>query len=617
VLIRLPFALALAFLLLPAAGFGGEEPEGKQSPKPNPVLLARADGAQPPPLVSANTVVLAEIAGIVATQSGQPLPGALVSVAAENEGGSRFAVTDNEGRFHIQEAAPGRYSLRAYLAGFLPSREARVRVSSGVISADTLLLRMAAVAAGPSTGSLSELRWLLQRGRRHVLREREATLRFEEDPFDLGWDAPGSPLPGALEGEFGFFAGSGSNLGFSEGSAVDSGVAYTRFELPSTARGDWRAEVRLMESAMASWAASVSYQMDESDGHAPSAGIGYQRHVYRDTSGLRPPEAPILDADLLHAEEAEWDGAAFVADEFTTGRTTVSTGLTYRRFSYLGGQSGFAPRAVIEYRAGENWSILSGMAARVDAPLGEDPALLSRVAFADLLAVDPARFRRSPAQRSVRWQAGASRSIGEQTTLGARAFHETTTDQLMRTFESRPYAGGRFHIRDAGDFSARGFAVDLIRELSPVHRRLDLGGRVSFVMAVVREEAPGASGLVEEGLLAAPAGLLAPEDGAPLQDLSAEVSARVRPSGTRFHAVYRLIRHPGLIVGPNRDGSSSRFELELVQLVPFADWSGTEWELSVAIRDLFFQDLLGRSLLDELAVANAPRRVIGGLAVRF
>ncbi len=604
-------AFALSFGLLPVAGLAG----GHQ----DPVLLARAaavteDGSSASlPLAPANIMVLAEIAGIVATESGQPLPGALVSVAAEDESAPRFAVTDVDGRFRIREANPGQYSLRAYLAGFLPSPEARVRVSSGVRAADTLLLRMAAVAAGPSSGSLSELRWLLQRGRRHVLKQREASLRFEEDAFDFGGTRP--VLPGAFEGEFGFFAGSGSTLGFSGGSAVDSGVAYTRFELPSTARGDWEAEVRLMESAIASWAVNISYRMEEYDGHAPSVGIGYQRHTYRDTGGFPPPAAPIRDADLLHAENAEWDGAAFVADEFTAGRTTVNTGLTYRRFSWHGGQSGFAPRAVVEYRPTENWSILSGMAVRVDAPLGDDPALLSRVATADMVAVDPARFRKSAAQRSVRWQAGVNRVLDPGITLGVRAFREDTADQLTRTFEPRPFGGGQFHIQDAGDFSAHGFAVDLIRETTPVNRRLDVGGRVSWVMAVVRQTDAGAWASI--GGLRAPVGLLALSDGSRIQDVSAVVSARVRPSGTRFHAAYRLIRHPGLVVASHGDGATSRFEVELVQLIPFADWSGTEWELSVAVRDLFFQDLIGRSLLDELAVAHAPRRVVGGLAVRF
>ena len=82
-----------------------------------------------------------------------------------------------------------------------------------------------------------------------------------------------------------------------------------------------------------------------------------------------------------------------------------------------------------------------------------------------------------------------------------------------------------------------------------------------------------------------------------------------------------MIRHPGLTPAhpalSAADEHTARFDVELVQLIPFADWSGTEWELSLAVRDLFFREMLGRSLLDEIAVAHAPRRVVGGLAVRF
>ena len=56
--------------------------------------------------------------------------------------------------------------------------------------------------------------------------------------------------------------------------------------------------------------------------------------------------------------------------------------------------------------------------------------------------------------------------------------------------------------------------------------------------------------------------------------------------------------------------------MELIQLIPFSA-HGTEWEFSLAVRDLFFRDIADRALLDELAVARAPRRIIGGLAVRF
>ena len=585
-------------------------------------------------------VVLAQIAGVVATQDGHPLPGALVSVFdAENGDGAQFAVTDEEGRFAVDDTGPGLYSLRAYLAGFLPSPRAQIRVQNGASIADTLLIQLAAATASQRAGNLSELRWLLQRGRRNVLKERQVavspadlTARLPR-AFDAEWnDRPRFRALRAIEGEFGFFAASGSSLGLAESRGADSGIAYTRFELPSTARGHWEAEARLMESAFASWAMNLSYEMDEFDGHQFAAGLGYQRHLYREMGGYRPAAAPIRPLaglpglDPFHEPQAAWDGAAWVADDFTLGRARLNTGLTYRRFSYLDGHRGLAPRAVLEFEATPGVILRGGVAVRVDGPIGEDSGLLSRVAHADLLALDPGWFRSLAAQRTTRYQAGAEIQLDENASVGARVFREDNNDQLLRSFESGPVGGGHFDVSNAGSTRAHGFGLDWIRDLARVTAGLDLGGRVSWVVAVVEDR----TGL-ESGPSPAPAAFAVPAavpgsgllfgDRAVLNDLSAEVVAVLRPSGTRLNAATRWIRHPGLhpirLAGENGDQVTTRFDVELIQLIPFADWSGTEWELSVAIRDLFFRELGDRSLLDELAVARAPRRIVGGLAVRF
>ncbi len=598
-------------------------------PGPTPEGSPGAAGSASNP--GAGVVVLAQITGVVATQEGHPLPGALVSVFdAEDGDEAQFAVTDAQGRFEVVDTGPGLYSLRAYLAGFLPSPRAQVLVRSEASIADTLLIQMAAATANPGAGTLSELRWLLQRGRRNILKERRAGLGPEDlsaRPFADHWnDRPRFPALGQIEGEFGFFAASGSSLGLAESQGVDSGIAYTRFELPSTARGRWEAEARLMESAFASWAMNLSYEMEELDGHEFAAGLGYQRHLYQGIGGFRPPSAPILSftglagLNPLADPQAAWDGAAWVADDFTLGRTRLSTGLTYRRFSHLEGHQGLAPRAVLEFAVTPSVTLEGGVAVRVDGPLGEDTGLLSRVAHADLLALDPGWYRSLAAQRTTRYQAGAEVRLDERFTLGARVFREHNSDQLVRAFESGPVGGGHFDVSNAGNTSVQGFGIDWIRDLTRVTGKLDVGARVSWVVAVVRDRPEDdAPPLSADGF--DPVSVLLLSDGAVLNDLSAEVVAVLQPSGTRINAATRWIRHPGIhpvaVAGRNGDQHTTRFDVELVQLIPFADWSGTEWELSLAVRDLFFRDFVSRSLLDELAVARAPRRLVGGLAVRF
>ena len=629
-----PGAASSLALSLSEPGLAGEsrgEPRGGDRN-----ASSAAAAANRLPGMHAGVLVLSRITGVVATREGHPLPGALVSVlAADADRGdaTQFAVTDEEGRFDVG-AEPGLYSLRAYLAGFLPSPRAEVLVENGASLADTLLIQMAALRAEAANGSLSELRWLLQRGRRNVLRDRRAGLDDFEGSFEDAWSRQGQnplvPALSSLEGEFGFLAASGTLLGLSESRGADSGIAYSRFALPSTARGHWEAEVRLIESAFASWAAHLSYRMEEFDGHQFAAGIGYQRHVYGDAGDYRPHAAPILSPALLHEPQAEWDGAAFVSDDFSLGPASLSTGLTYRRFSYLRGHQGLAPRAVLEVEAGERLTFVGGAAARVDGPIGEDAALLSRVVHGDLLAADPSWFRTQAAQRNTRYQAGIEYQVSDHIALNARVFRDDTTDQLVRAFESGPVGGGRFDVANAGNYRARGFGLHVSRETAPVHGRVDLGARVSWVAAIIE----GRPGSLPGGLASGPSSLVAeivplvetaglpPGAEVLLHDVSLEGAARIRPSGTRIQGAVRWMFHPDLmpgltpVTGGVGQGRTARFDVELVQLIPFSA-HGTEWELSLAVRDLFFRDIADRALLDELAVARAPRRVIGGLAVRF
>jgi hypothetical protein len=46
-------------------------------------------------------------------------------------------------------------------------------------------------------------------------------------------------------------------------------------------------------------------------------------------------------------------------------------------------------------------------------------------------------------------------------------------------------------------------------------------------------------------------------------------------------------------------------------------FSGAEWEMLVALRSLFRDDLLDASIYDELLVVRSPKRVVGGVTVRF
>jgi hypothetical protein len=61
----------------------------------------------------------------------------------------------------------------------------------------------------------------------------------------------------------------------------------------------------------------------------------------------------------------------------------------------------------------------------------------------------------------------------------------------------------------------------------------------------------------------------------------------------------------------------TRFDVQVRQALPFMDFSSAKWEMLIAVRN-FFHDATGDgSIYDELLVIHPPKRVVGGITLRF
>ncbi|MBI4478345.1 MAG: hypothetical protein HY654_14315, partial [Acidobacteria bacterium] len=60
-----------------------------------------------------------------------------------------------------------------------------------------------------------------------------------------------------------------------------------------------------------------------------------------------------------------------------------------------------------------------------------------------------------------------------------------------------------------------------------------------------------------------------------------------------------------------------RFDVQVNQSLPFLGWNGAQWEVLVAVRNLFREALADASVYDELLVVRPPKRILGGVMVRF
>src|SRR5262249_15367680 len=74
------------------------------------------------------------VAGVVRDAAGTPQHGASVELIPEAAGlaASRGLLTNTQGIFRAEKLAPGLYCLRVTLAGFLPTIEKHVRISSNL-----------------------------------------------------------------------------------------------------------------------------------------------------------------------------------------------------------------------------------------------------------------------------------------------------------------------------------------------------------------------------------------------------------------------------------------------------------------------------------------------------
>jgi hypothetical protein len=564
------------------------------------------------------------LAGLVSDELGLPLGGATVSVFGKSlSRGALTAVTDEKGRFELAGIPPGMYRLRAYLSGFLPSGFARVVIEEGAGRVGTVLMSLTRLESGLSqedyveeteeARTAAELRWVVQHTDRNILKETEQAVAVAELH---SWDEnPGFDPEFALSGEFGIRAAT-YDEGLEEfpgaGAGLDARLAYARLFIPGNGDAHWLVSAQLLESALSSWAGRAEYVSSDLDGHRLATGVTYGNFLYGDLGEFRPPES-VLEQGLREQRSAEWFGSVYTKDSFLVGPATVHAGIAFQYFDYLDRASYASPRFEVSYPLGSGErSVLRGIVdRRLQAPGGEDIGLLSQVAFGSIYG--PAPVRRSlRAESTTELSLGLEHWLSSRTRLAVRMFQENATDQLVRAFlEEGMSDAGHFAVANQGDFRTRGLGVALAQTLGPME------GSVGYTFGKVVGPAATTPVLAAPSVSFDRALKTEPE----IHDVTTTLGASIDSTQTRLQAAYRLIYHPGLTAGvsssPNRGNVDSRFSVQVFQLLPFVGWDGTQWELMVAVRNLFYDDIEQASILDELSVIDAPRRVLGGVTVRF
>ncbi len=613
-----------------------------------------ASSAQPVSRVA--LVGAGSIQGIVQDDKGAPVTGAFVSAFGATPS---ITTTDRSGRFEMRTLSPGLYMVRAHLGGFVASRPQMLEVRPSSRASSTIALRrvdadpassypMLAAGLGPGAASEpasaqpagdvasagsgaddhGETAWRLRHVRRSILKD--ATVPeaiIADDTPEANAFGPASFLGSPARLASSLFGGtpfSGQVNLLTTGSfdtpqqlfTVDSfshGVAYMSVSAPAGSSADWTVRGALTQGDISSWIVAGSYTTRGPARHGYDIGLSYATQRY---DGGNP--AALRDV----TDGSRNAGAVYGFDTFTVAPAiSLTYGGRYARYDYLANRGLISPRVALTVVPADRTRLNALFSSRAVAPGAEEflppgetgiwlPPQRTFSSLPDGRSLD--------AERATHVELALERDFAASSTVSFRAFHQHVADQLVTMFgvdvPGRPeMALGHYFVGNSGDVDATGWGASVRTALaSRVRASLDYSlasarWNPSTDLAYLILVAPSAVRLGSERLASVSTAV---ETDVP------ETSTRVLVLYRMSHSFARSTASSGTAAG-ERPGLNSRFDVQVRQSLPFLNFSTARWEMLLAVHNFFRETAADQSLYDELLVVHPPKRVVGGLTLRF
>ena len=477
--------------------------------------------------------------------------------------------------------------------------------------------------------------WRLRRARRSILknlREMPAVISNAGELADsdiedriAGFDKSASTTANPLSRLLGGAPMSGEVQFLTRTTVNDLGQLWSRRSLPGQVAylsllpvnsGDWAVQgtFDVSTGVPASWAIAGQYVAGPVPDHSLQLAMSYSKQSYLQRANLQPSVIDSAARDALAREVGSID-----ADDTwsVSQRMVVDYGATFSRYGYL--EDG----VLLSPRAGAAFSLFGGTRARVSleqkmtAPGAEQflPPMEGVWLPPERTFTSLSRFDELEAERTGHVEVGLEQRVTENGVFGVTRFNQNVSNQLITMFSTGqhvplgtlPAAGGHYYLTSANGVSANGWEVSYSHASDGL-----VSGEVNY--SYVRSGwLPGS----DSGSLPMGSGLL--QFGRErFHDVTTTVEAEIPKSSTRVIARCRVntaftgVRQDGLSAGLD-----ARFDIRIMQTLPFSPVEGSEWELLLALRSLYYDPLAGGSMFDELLVVDPPRQFIGGLVVNF
>ena len=598
------------------------------------------------------------ISGIVLDESGQPVAGALVSSLG---GTTASAVTDRYGRFEIRTLPPGPYVVRAHLSGYVAARAVVIQVRPNARASSSISLKRATesprvLAAGvglpsgepvaapdaaePVEGDAdasdtdhdhSEAAWRLRHARRGVLKDATIPDEFLARATPAGGRlSPGDFLGRAAEssarmatsffqttpfsGQVNLLAAGSFDAGedLLSTNTLLGNLANVTVSAPVGTQGDWTVHGGFTQADIASWIVAGSYKTRGPAVHSYDLGLSYAAQRYSGTT------APVALEEATGGGRSS--GEVYGFDTLAVSPTlSVTYGARYAHYDYLDKRNLMRPRVEVALTPGASLRFNVMASRRAVAPGAEEFSSPADSGIwlppqRTVSSIDPG----APlyAERVSHVALEAERDFG-RSTVSLEAFSQRIGDQMVTLFGvdllGQPVAsGGHYLVGNAGDGHVDGYKAAYRAAVSEwvkgsveytiAHGDVMPGDRSRYVVLLT----PSAVRAVPERL----------------QSVAASIEASVPETSTRLVIFYRVGNGYAAPSGggqPGPDGSrfDSRFDVQLHQSLPFMDFANARWEMLVAIRNFSHEAAVDQSVYDDLLVIRPPKRIVGGLTMRF
>jgi hypothetical protein len=594
------------------------------------------------------------LSGFVKDDLGKPIPGAVVSALGAS---TTVVVSGADGRFDFNSLPPGPYLVRAHLLGYVAPRAQAVQIAASQRAFSSIALRRSSATvlaagvgvgaetvsepqeapantAGQADGGPTELTWRLRHARRGILKDVTipTDLLLADDDDEVfgetetlgGMDVLGRAIGIRARAASGYFVDTpfSGQVNLLTSSSFNSpqqlfssdtgprSTAYARLGAPVGDHGDWTVRGAITQADISSWSVAGSYVTRAPATHRYNIGMAYstQRYDGGNVLALR---------DL--SEGSRNAGALYAYDPFTLSPAAALTlGVAYARYDYLDTRGLFSPRLEFAIKPAEGLRVAASLSRSALAPGAEEFAppndtgiwLPPQRTFSSL---EPGRP--FVAEQTTTASLSVEKEIGSSA-LGFKVFREHVDDQIATVFGAdvpgQPQAQiGHYFVSNAGDANASGYSASLWTQIA---RRVRCSLEYTSVTAQLR---PAEN--LHYLLLLAPSTVR--PDRERLHDFSTAIETEVPETATRVMVLYRIsdgFARPGNDdesgMHPRIDG---RFDVQIRQSLPFMSFTSARWEMLLAVRNFFRQDSTEQSVYDELLVVRPPKRVVGGVTLRF